>query len=368
MNLTILPIRSILSNKISFNGYNIIDGHTHIGQQNDKKYTVDDLLGLTKVYNPYDWKSDDISNFVVSGIEAMSKSNGKYILDEIEGNKKTLLSIKNSTCPDKFIPLAVCQVDSGSSDNIDKLLSDKKDKFYGLKFHPMAIQIDADDKRYESYMKVAQKHNVPCVFHTENGYGDPKKIYNLAKKFPEVPVVLYHMNIVPSGRVGDLQKEEIERKQLEKDKDKWCWDVREKWNREGINVVEQALKNGDADLYLELSWTKPESMVEAVKRVGADRVIWGTDAPIGDFGENSNRERYIDNVNNFKQAIRKAFPNNAEEIEDKIFYKNAERLFKKGKFQNNNFRYAQQYIANVNATAKPLELSNNNAKTLNLTV
>ena len=186
----------------------------------------------------------------------------------------------------------------------------------------------------EELMKIAQKHNVPCVFHTENGNADPKKIYDLAKRTPDVPVVLYHMNIVPSGKVGDRPEEEIQSKNLQNDRDKWCWDVREAWNREGIDIVEQSIKNKDANLYLEVSWTKPETLVEAIKRIGADRVIWGTDAPIGDNGENSNREKYIDKVNSFKYAIREAFPENAEEIEDKVFYKNAERLFKKEKGQN----------------------------------
>lgn len=326
MNFSISPIKTM----INFKGYDIIDGHTHIGMN----CKAEDLLSLTKDRNPYDWKSDDIKFFVTSAIENMSKQDGKYILDEIEGNKKLLENIKKTSNPEKFIPLAVCEVDTGSAENIDKLLSSKTDKFYGLKFHPMVIGIDADNEKYNPYMKIAQKHNVPCVFHTENGNADPKKIYDLAKRTPDVPVVLYHMNIVPSGKVGDRPEEEIQSKNLQNDRDKWCWDVREAWNREGIDIVEQSIKNKDANLYLEVSWTKPETLVEAIKRIGADRVIWGTDAPIGDNGENSNREKYIDKVNSFKYAIREAFPENAEEIEDKVFYKNAERLFKKEKGQN----------------------------------
>ncbi len=345
MNLTISPIKPIRP-MIQFKGYDIIDGHTHIGGN----CNAEDLLSLTKERHPYDWKSDDIKFFVASAIENMTKKDGKYLMDEIEGNKKLLENIRKTNHEDKFIPLAVCEVDSGNAKNIDKLLSSKTDKFYGLKFHPMVIGLDADDEKYTPYMKVAQKHKVPCVFHTENGYADPKKIYELAKRTPDVPVVLYHMNIVPSGKVGERPEKEILNKNLQNDKDKWCWDVREAWNREGIDVVEQSIKNGDANLYLETSWTKPESAVEAIKRVGADRVIWGTDAPIGDNGENSDRERYIDHVNAFKNAIREAFPENAEEIEDKVFYKNAERLFGKNKEEKGIMQFANK----IGAGAKQL--------------
>ena len=360
MNLTISPIKSNLSRTlpISFKGYDIIDGHTHIGGN----CNAEDLLSLTKDRHPYDWKSDDVKFFVTSAIENMTKKDGKYLMDEIEGNKKIIENIRKTSNPEKFIPLAVCEVDTGNAKNIDKLLSSKDDKFYGLKFHPMVIEIDADDERYNPYMKVAQKHKVPCVFHTENGYADPKKIYELAKRTPDVPVVLYHMNIVPSGKVGDRPEEEINSKGLQNDKDKWCWDVREAWNREGVDVVEQAIKNKDANLYLETSWTKPEFVVEAIKRVGADRVIWGTDAPIGDNGENSNREKYIDHVNEFKKAIREAFPENAEEIEDKVFYKNAEKLFGKNKQQNPIMQFANK----VENGAKQLYTNYINSKAENI--
>ena len=368
MNLAISPIKSVVNQKVSFRGYNVIDGHTHLGQHKDKNYRTEDLLSLTKAYNPYDWKSDDVSHFVVSSIEALSKTNDKYLLNETDSNKKILSDINNSNYPDKFIPLAVCQVDSGNANNIENLFRTEKNKFHGLKFHPMAIGIDADDKKYEPYMEVAKKHNVPCVFHTENGYAAPDKIYNLAKKFPTVPVVLYHMNIVPAGKVGDRPKEEIESKNLENDKDKWCWDVREKWNREGIDVVEQSLRNKDANLYLETSWAKPEAVIEAIKRVGPDRVIWGTDAPIGDYGENSNRERYIDNINVLKNAIRNEFGKDAEKIENKVFYENAEKLFKKQQKQNNILGFIQNKILNINSNKNMPEANNNKTTQLNLLV
>ncbi len=371
MNFTISPIKPVLS----FRGYDIIDGHTHIGMN----CNAEDLLSLTKDRNPYDWKSDDVKFFVTSAIENMTKKDGKYILDEIEGNKKLLENIKKTNNADKFIPLAVCEVDTGNAENIDKLLNSKTDKFYGLKFHPMVIGLDADDKKYNPYMKIAQKYKVPCVFHTENGNADPKKIYELAKRTPDVPVVLYHMNIVPLGKVGERPEEEIQSKNLQNHRDKWCWDVREAWNREGIDIVEQSIKNNDANLYLEISWTKPESMIEAIKRVGADRVIWGTDAPIGDNGENSNREKYIDNVNRFKNAIRESFPENAEEIEDKVFYKNAEKLFRKNKEQNKITKFTnniekntkQIYTNYINSKIKILtekKSSNQSLKTFNIVV
>lgn len=323
---------------IAFNG-RIIDSHTHLGKMDNRSYEPDSLTKFHKKQtdNP---DEDYVDTFVTSALDGMCrKSDGKYVSNEIEANKNLINTIKSANAQNIIKPLAVCQVDSGNAKNIEKLF-DEGDKFYGLKFHPMETQINADDERYNPYMKIAQKRHLPCVFHTEttDGYAAPKRIYELAKRTPEVPVVLYHMCLVPAKSVKDLPEEEIQARGLQNDRDKWCWDVRESWNREGIDVVEQAIKNKDANLYLETSWTKPETMIEAIKRVGADRVLWGTDAPIGDSGENATKENYFANVDKYKAAIKEAFPENAQEIEDQVFFKNAERLFgnKSKKISNND--------------------------------
>ena len=52
----------------------------------------------------------------------------------------------------------------------------------------------ADDYRCDPYMEFARKNNLPCMFHSEGeGVSGVESIYNLAKRFPDVPVILAHM-------------------------------------------------------------------------------------------------------------------------------------------------------------------------------
>jgi len=161
---------------------------------------------------------------------------------------------------------------------------------------------------------------------------DPRRIYNLAKRTPNVPVVLYHMSLAPAKKVSDLTEDEINQRGIGNARDKWIWDVREKWNQDGIDAVKESLTKKDANLYLETSWTKPETVVKAIKEVGADRVLFGTDAPIGDFGEFATKEKYYEYVDSIQNAIRTEFKEKADGIIEKVFYQNAEGLFKQQTF------------------------------------
>ena len=55
-------------------------------------------------------------------------------------------------------------------------------------------------------MQLAQKYKKPCLFHSEvitdtngnivrNGVSDPDLIYETARKFPQIPVILGHMGL-----------------------------------------------------------------------------------------------------------------------------------------------------------------------------
>ena len=64
-----------------------------------------------------------------------------------------------------------------------------------------------------------------------------------------------------------------------------------------------------------------------------DRLLFGTDAPIGRFGGNGENglkpyEAYQKVVTDVKNAIKNAFSQKeADELIEKIFYKNADNLF-----------------------------------------
>ena len=310
----------------SFTGnQHIIDSHVHLGKWKNDYYFPDRLIQYTGE-TP---NGQNVEKFFASTLDCLVKENGKYIKNEIDGNLDLVNNIKRYSAQNYVKPILACQPDVGSAINIEKLIT-CNEKFYGLKFHPIDAKLNADSKLYEPYMKLANKYNLATVFHSGpvGTEASPQRIYNLAKRFPKVPVVLYHMSLAPGGQVEDLPLEEISKRGLENARGKNIWEVRESWNQDGINAVKEALSKKDANLYLETSWTKPETVVQAIKEVGADRVLFGTDAPIGDMGEFATKERYYDNVNKVKNAIRNEFKEKADEIIEKVFYKNADRLFK----------------------------------------
>jgi uncharacterized protein len=128
--------------------------------------------------------------------------------------------------------------------------------FVGLKLHPDFDRFLADDRRVDPFLELCRRHQLVAVFHAgpPGSPSAPERIAAAARRHPAVPVVLYHMGADGfDGGSGDGQKA-------------------------AIAVVEKSLADGDANLYLETSQTPVEWIVEAVRRVGEDRVLFGTDA------------------------------------------------------------------------------------------
>lgn len=309
---------------INFYG-KIIDSHIHIGNWSEngksRDYTKDiDVFIKSALDN-----GDTVEKVIVSNLDCMTRKNDKFYSDETVGNKKLLkLASKNS----KIAPLATCQPGYGDVENIRKLLRGNPDKFVGLKFHPEQLNIPVSDPRYQAYMEFAKEKGLPCLFHSarsvdvtypDGGVGkasvlsNPEQIYELAKKTKEVPVIMAHWG-------GDGEKN---------------IDITTK-------CIIDSIKNKDATLYADISWVdcnnsqKPnlKRIIEQLKSENAlDRILFGTDAPLGRF---SSKAEYEKTINDIKTMIRHEFSTEAEDIIDKIFYSNAKKVFfiKKGEGEN----------------------------------
>jgi len=321
---------------LSFQG-NIIDGHSHIGKKEEwaKEDTSFQPENIYKVAGDSfsitvggKKQTDEIECCLVSNLGCFhKKEDGNFAQDEISGNQEVLEQCKQNP---KLKAELACQVGVGDATNIEKLLQESASDVFALKFHPRALEKAADDVSYEPYLKLAEKYKKPCVFHSDRigTYADPYKIYETAKKTPNVPVVLYHMSMA-DGHLSDMPPDQLKAKGLEGVQG-WVWDHREKWNQDGIDVVKKAVReNKDANLYLEVSWTKPETIVKAIKEVGADRVIFGTDSP---FAENN--KTYAQRVEEVKNAIiNDKEIQNHDDVIDKVFFENSNKLFFDGKLK-----------------------------------
>jgi predicted TIM-barrel fold metal-dependent hydrolase len=302
----------------------IIDSHGHLGwtYKNGEFINYDNDYFYRMV--PED-ENPKVRKILVSSFSGLYKDpeTRRPIKDEIDCNMEIMEFCKRDK---RLFPSALCQPGFGWAENIERLLFENKGVFKALKFHPSHLELDASDVKYFPYMELASKYNLPCVFHIALGEADPEKIYSLAKHYPQIPVVLFHMNLAPEGKVGQQPLNIIKNKRLEGRENLYCWDVREHWNRDGINVVKSSLINGDANLYLEISWTKAETVVEAIKEVGSERVIFGTDCPYLEQ-RNGIDVSYRERIEEVLFAIRTGFTEQADDIIEKVFHDNSEKLF-----------------------------------------
>ena len=302
---------------VNFKG-NIIDSHVHCGKWTNDSFPVSSVIDFFS--KKISGGKDKVVGAFISNLDCIINLNGKPYMDELSGN---LALIKECLVNKKLIPFLVCQPGYGSAKNIETLLNSYPDLIKGLKFHPACLKLPANDSRYLPYMELAEKFQKPCLFHSEviqdaqgkftrGGVSDPALIYETAQKFPSVPVILGHM-----GLGGDK-----------------AHDI-------GIRTLIDSIEHGDAKLYADLAWVdwdNPEKthIVKAIQELlntskgdKTERLLFGTDAPLGVFGEAALRQpdAYEKNIVNIKHAIREAFPDEANTLISRIFYRNAKKLY-----------------------------------------
>ncbi len=321
-----------MNNNISFKGiYYCIDMHVHDKDINSKAKSVS--ADTTRFLREYQVGGDTfvLKQIIPSSMNCLVHENGKPIADEIVGNNEILKTYKN-TPVSEF--LAVCQPKTGNVENIRQLIDENPNKFVGLKFHPNMSELPADSELYDDYLSFAKEKKLPCLFHSDRTFDKiyvdeqgkswpvnkslfsrPEQIYSLAKRHPEVPVIM--------GHCGGVEKNDVEA----------C-----------IDIVLNSIKKDDAKLYVDVSWVgmngsenlddNMEKIVGIIKRLKnsskgdmTERILFGTDIPIDRFKEKDGIEVYGDYMDNISKAIKKEFPDDAENLINKIFYKNADDLF-----------------------------------------
>lgn len=310
---------------------NIIDSHVHIGKHNGKTYTKEQLDVFVKSDLP---NNDRLEKLLVSDIDVLYS-----VKDEYNGNKSALELFSKS---DRYEVFASCSPKDGNVENIKRLYKEYPNRFIGLKFHPTFQNLDPLDEKYFPYMEFANENKIPCLFHSavlvdKNGklikdkleVSDPEKIYKLAKKYKDTPIVMAHLG---AG-----------------------W---EESHDKAINILVESIKKGDANLYADISWVDiglprkkgefiegdyraKDHIIKAIKRLKgigdkdwnygdqSFRLMFGSDAPLDRFSTDCAREEYTAFVNDIKHAIQtdKDLAENSEKIIDDIFYNNAKNLY-----------------------------------------
>ena len=303
---------------VSFGG-NIIDSHVHIGKWGNKSYPTSSIDTFLK--QPLE-NGDTVEKMFVSSLDCINDK----LVDEYVGNKQLLSDISENP---KLYPLAVAKPDKtcGKPENLERLFKEFPNTFIGLKFHSENIGVSANGFVYDKYVDFAQRHSIPCLFHTASTYdviypnghiaphselSRPDQVYELAKRHKRTPIIMAHMG----GNFGPNAQE-------------------------AVDILVSSIEKGDANLYADISWvnadtsTKPD-IILAIKKLQSTskgdmthRLLFGSDAPLGCFGEygGDTYKAYSNVVQDIKTEIKKAFPEDAEKLIDKIFYQNAQDLY-----------------------------------------
>lgn len=130
-------------------------------------------------------------------------------------------------------------------EEIDRLIADNRKYLVALKVHPYHSNLAFDDDKMIPYLNLAAKYDLPVIVHTGSSYNDsPERVYNMAKKYPQLKFILAHMGLGTDNRLA-------------------------------IDLMEKA-----DNLYADTAWVPVSTTLEVIKRYGSKRVMFGTDSPI----------------------------------------------------------------------------------------
>jgi hypothetical protein len=265
--------------------HRIIDIHAHIGSYQGYDLRTETLMSNIERYG--------IRLALISNIDGAELPGTTQNLDETTANRITAETVRRY--PDKLRGLVWTRPEDGSPEQVEPFLRDSLTTsvnprvFVGMKIHPEMNHFPADDPRVDGYLRLCEKYQIPAVFHCDRAGSNaaPEKIYAAARRHPNVPIVLYHM-----GFKGPHDA--------------------------AIAAVKEAMTKGDAQLYLETSQADPQAVLHAVKALGSERVLFGTDATY--YGQ-AHYAKYEALFNRLKKEL-------AVEDFAKVIRGNAERLFR----------------------------------------
>lgn len=265
----------------------IIDTHVHIGKILNYNMTEEQVI--------YSMEKYGISYSLVSNIEC-SENDHKMNPISPELLKPQNLILYNTlrfarAYSDKIGVLAWLKIRTEQPDHrFKKLIDENRDIIYGLKLHPYHSQTAPDDDKLEPYYRIAAEYGLPIVSHTGGcEAAASQRLYNAAKKHPELAFIMVHMDL------GTDNKTALE------------------------------LLGKLPNLYGDTTWVPITTTLEAVRRYGSEKMIFGSDNPIdgkdtylhNKIGERSLYQQYF---NEFKSMI-------PQEDYENIMYKNALRIF-----------------------------------------
>lgn len=174
---------------------------------------------------------------------------------------------------------------------LEELIKNNLDIIKAVKIHPFHSKTSPTDPKCLPYLELANRYGLPVVSHTGTSeYDTPQKLYEAALMFPNIDFVMVHMGLGSDNSLA-------------------------------LNLL------GKADnLYGDTTWVPTSTTIEAIKRYGSHKIVFGSDAPIDGL------DTYHDNGKGERSLYQDYFhvlPKEISENEYKdLMYRNAMKIFK----------------------------------------
>jgi predicted TIM-barrel fold metal-dependent hydrolase len=225
-----------------------MDAHNHVGTRHGATQTAHELLARM--------------NSV--GVEKA------VILPFVEGTiDNNVVAHEAATDPDRLIPFCSVNPWDGKAAiaEIRRCVEDLG--FKGLKLHPTLHGYRlGDHSLMDPIFSAARDLRIIILSHGASDlYNNPAEFNEMASSFPEVPLVMAHMGYF------------------------WETDLATK------------MSGRNSNLYLETSRAPIFEIMEAIKEIGPEKVIWGTDSPFVDYEVEFNKMSRIQDSASYELVV-----------------------------------------------------------------
>ena len=269
----------------------IIDTHVHTGLFEDIDRIVD--MSEEKVLEAMDLYNIDMAVVSNAAVEFDCEWNPVPMEKQITQKDSFLSAIAFARANmDKLrIMPWVKPTNETPNEEFEALLKENLDIVCGIKVHPFHSKIAFDDERVQAFIQLAEKYQLPVCTHTADcEEAGVRKVYEMAKKYPNVDFVMVHMGLGTD-------------------------------NKEAVELIGKL-----PNLYGDTTWVPVETTLEVIKRYGSKKLMFGSDMPIDGvhtYGKNPKGEPSL-----YQQYFHGLEEKIGKEAYEDLMYKNAMRVFK----------------------------------------
>ena len=265
----------------------IIDTHAHIGTLPPFDMTIEQVL--------YSMDKYGIDFTILSNIEGAENDHQQnpvpppYSKPQNQLLRETINAVRPYTDRLGIMPWLRIQHELPDEEFVS-LIKENRDIIYGLKLHPFHSLTAPDEERLEPIYRLAAEFNLPIASHTGGcEQAMSPHLYNAAKRHPEVKFIMVHMDLGTD------------------------------------NSVALDLLGKLPNLYGDTTWVPVSTTVEAIRRYGSEKMLFGTDNPIDGkdtllHNRTGDRSLYQQYFNELRELI------SVDDYEN-LMYKNAQRMF-----------------------------------------